>query len=150
MAETLDELDYDILRILAKNCNKSAREIAKELNKSPTTIVLRLRKLRHLGIVRSCKAEIDYAKIGYDLIVILQLAVEYREVDKVVQTLRQMPQVRQVFVTVGTYNIFAIAMFRTLRELNSFILNTLSKFNVRDMSISIVAMVVKDEVNIEF
>jgi len=40
-------------------------------------------------------------------------------------------------------------MFRTLRELNSFILNTLSKFNVRDVSISIVAMVVKDEVNIE-
>jgi len=150
MAETLDELDYDILRILAKNCNKSAREIAKELNKSPTTIVLRLRKLRHLGIVRSCKAEIDYTKIGYDLIVILQLAAEHKELDKIVQTLRQIPQIRQVFITLGAYNVFIIAMFRTLKELNSFILNILSRFSIRDISISIVAMVIKDEVNIEF
>ena len=150
MAETLDELDYDILRILAKNCNKSAREIAKELNKSPTTIVLRLRKLRHLGIVRSCKAEIDYTKIGYNLIVILQLAAEHKELDKIVQTLRQIPQIRQVFITLGAYNVFIIAMFRTLKELNSFILNILSRFSIRDISISIVAMVIKDEVNIEF
>ncbi len=149
MVEALDELDYDILRILARSCNKSAREIAKELGKSPTTIVLRLRKLRHLGIVRSCKAEIDYSKLGYELTVILQLNVDLGELDKVAQLLAQVPNVRQVFFTLGSYNFFVVAIFKSLEELSSFITSVLSKPGIREISMSIVAKRIKDELNIE-
>ncbi len=150
MGATLDELDYEILRILARNCNKSAREIAKELGKSPTTIVLRLRKLRYLDIIRSCKAEIDYSKLGYELTVIIQLNVDLKELDKVAQILAQVPNVRQVFFTLGSYNFLVVAIFRSVEELSSFIANVLSKPGIRDISISIVAKRIKDELNIEF
>ncbi len=150
MTVTLDDLDYEILRILAKSCNKSAREIAKELGKSPTTIVLRLRKLRHLGIIRSCKAEIDHSKLGYEIAIILQLNVDLEKLDKVAQLLAQLPYVRQVFFTLGSYNLFAVALFKSLEELSSFMLHVLSRPGIREISLSIIAKRIKDEPNIEF
>ncbi len=145
---TLDELDIEILRLIAENCDMSAREIAKKLGKSPTTIVLRLRKLRNLGILKGCHARIDYSRLGYNITILLHLDVEPKHVDSVAASLSKMPNVRQVLFTAGPYNLHVLALFKSINELNKFILSVLSNHHIKRSIVSIVIKNYKDDLNI--
>ncbi|HIP56983.1 MAG TPA: Lrp/AsnC family transcriptional regulator, partial [Ignisphaera aggregans] len=99
----LDALDLEILRILMKNCRKSAREIARELGKSPTIIAKKVRKLEELGVVKSCKAVVDVKKLGFGITALIMLNVEGAHIEEVERVLANEPNVRGVYDITGEF-----------------------------------------------
>ncbi len=149
-AETLDELDLEILRILVEDCRKSAREIARELGKSPTTIAKRLKKLEEMGILKTCRAEIDLEKLGYGITALILLNVDGAHIEEVEKELAKEKNVRIVYDITGDFDVALVAMFKSVRELDRFVKKVLRNPYVKRSVTSVVFRAVKDIPFVEF
>ncbi len=149
MSNELDALDIEILRLLIENCNRSARELARELNRSPTTIIARIRKLYNLGIVKRCTALVNHRALGFRIMALIMLNVDGSHLDTIEKNLAAKPNVRAVYDIAGDYNVAAIALFRDVDELNEFLRQVTRDPHVRRSSVNLVLKVVKDEPNID-
>lgn len=61
----IDDLDFQILKILAPNTRISTVEIAKKLNSTAITINNRIRKLIKADVIQGFRVNIDFSKLGY-------------------------------------------------------------------------------------
>ena len=145
----LDALDLEILRILMKNCRKSAREIARELGKSPTIIAKRIRKLEELGVVKSCKAVVDVKKLGFGIMALIMLNVEGAHIEEVERVLANEPNVRGVYDITGEFDVAILALFRDVDELDRFVKRMLKNPFIKRSVTSVIFKAVKDEINID-
>jgi DNA-binding Lrp family transcriptional regulator len=60
----LDDMDYDILGILAKTCRKSYRDIGTALELSPKLVKYRIDKLMEMDIILSFNIKINHRLLG--------------------------------------------------------------------------------------
>jgi Lrp/AsnC family transcriptional regulator, leucine-responsive regulatory protein len=99
---SLDPQDLAILRLLATDARMSQRRIAREVGMSPPAVAERMARLERSGVVRGYRAEIDRSALGYPLIVYIGVvAVQGADQPKVVQALRELPEVEDVHVVTG-------------------------------------------------
>ncbi len=103
----IDKVDKRILRDLVKDARKPYTEIAKELEVSPGTIHVRVKKLEQLGIIRGTSLQIDYTKLGYGFIsyIGLYLNRSSRAMDVIVQ-LKNIPEITVAHLATGKFGIF--------------------------------------------
>lgn len=103
----LDNTDKEILRMLMENASRPYSDIARELDVSPGTVHVRMKKLEDAGIVTGAQLLIDYAKIGFDISAYLGVhLIKGSEYDAVVEELRSVPEVTEAYYTTGPYSIF--------------------------------------------
>ena len=107
----MDELDKEILEQLQRSYSLVPKvgEIAKRLNKSSTTIHGRIKKLEKEGVIKEYTAILDPEKLGKKLIAFYFLKIgrgagEYLE-DKIIEKLVKMPEVKNVYHTMGEWDI---------------------------------------------
>ena len=67
----LDETDRHIIAILMRDARTPFTDIAKQINMSSGTIHVRMKKLEQIGVVRGAYLQVDYAKLGYDIVAFL-------------------------------------------------------------------------------
>jgi len=146
----LDDLDMEILRILAENCRRSAREIARMLGKSPTIVAKKLKKLEQMGVITGCRAEINYKKLGYGLLALILLNVEGSHIEEVEKQLAREPNVRIVYDITGDFDVAVVALFKGVEDLDRFVKRLLKNPYVKKSVTSVVFKAVKDDINIAF
>ncbi|MHA1195849.1 MAG: winged helix-turn-helix transcriptional regulator [Promethearchaeota archaeon] len=61
----MDEFDFQILRILDKNCRISYSEIAKKLKVSVRSISRRIDNMLKMGVIERFKVNFNYNRLGY-------------------------------------------------------------------------------------
>jgi Lrp/AsnC family transcriptional regulator, regulator for asnA, asnC and gidA len=114
----VDDLDRSIINLLIKNAQLPYTEIAKRLIVSAGTIHVRMRRLEELGIVRGSALEVDYQKLGYDLIAYLGVYLEHgSDYEKVIEALKTIPEVTEASFTTGDYSIFLKIYSKNTRHL---------------------------------
>ncbi|MEM1619437.1 MAG: Lrp/AsnC family transcriptional regulator [Fervidicoccaceae archaeon] len=141
----VDELDLALIEALRRNARASLREIARQIGRSPSVVLSRLRRLESEGVIRGYTALIDYKKIGYDVCALTLLQVDGAHIAEVERALASEPNVRIVFDVTGEYDVAAISVFKSVSELDSFIKRTLGNPHVRRSVTNLVLRVVKDE-----
>src|SRR5690349_2338799 len=67
----VDELDLALLRALAADARQSQRALARAVEMSPPAVADRLARLERSGIIRGYRAEIDWAALGFGVVVYL-------------------------------------------------------------------------------
>ncbi|MEM4035815.1 MAG: Lrp/AsnC family transcriptional regulator [Fervidicoccaceae archaeon] len=144
-AVEVDELDLALIEALRRNARASLREIARQIGRSPSVVLSRLRRLESEGVIRGYTALIDYKKIGYDVCALTLLQVDGAHIAEVERALASEPNVRIVFDVTGEYDVAAISVFKSVSELDSFIKRTLGNPHVRRSVTNLVLRVVKDE-----
>lgn len=103
----IDDLDRDILNILIADAKTPYTEIANQLIVSAGTIHVRMKKLETLGIVQGSSLMIDPVRLGYDMTAFLGVYLEHgSDYEKVVEELREIPEVVEAYFTTGEYSIF--------------------------------------------
>lgn len=64
----LDDLDRHILFVLQQDARESSsNQIAERMGVSPSTVRKRIDRLEREGVINSYRADVDYAKAGFDL-----------------------------------------------------------------------------------
>ncbi|MBR4898767.1 MAG: Lrp/AsnC ligand binding domain-containing protein [Prevotella sp.] len=105
--QKLDRLDKQILKLIADDARIPFLEVARVCNVSGAAIHQRIQKLTNLGVLKGSQFIIDPEKIGYETCAYIGLNLKNPEsFDKVVEKLREMPEVVECHYTTGNYDLF--------------------------------------------
>lgn len=118
---TLDETDIAILRALAADSRLSQRALAREVSMSAPAVAERIARLEREGVVRHYGVDIDWDRLGFDVVVYMPVTLEAgKDLEPTLQAFRTIPELEELTVVTGQYDL--IARFRLsnqahLREL---------------------------------
>ena len=103
----LDELDIQILKMVANNARIPYLEVARECNVSGAAIHQRMQKMINQGVISGSEFRIDPFKIGLETCAYIGLYLKATsDFDRVVEALMQIPEVLECHYTTGKYDLF--------------------------------------------
>lgn len=143
----LDELDQKIIQRLVTDARTSARTLGEELGKSPTTIANRIKKLEETGVISNYEAKIDYQKLGFDWVVIIEVIVSKGQLVETEDEIAKLDYVVAVYDVTGTSDIIVIGRFQTREQLSLFTKRLLAMEFVDRTVSHIVLNTVKEDFN---
>ncbi|MDR2205950.1 MAG: Lrp/AsnC ligand binding domain-containing protein [Flavobacteriaceae bacterium] len=103
----LDVIDKKILDFLVKNTRMPFTEIAKKIDVSAGTIHVRVKKMEDAGIVLGSSLDINYTKLDFHFTAYIGiLLTKSNRTQEVLKELAAIPNVIEISVISGKYNIF--------------------------------------------
>ncbi|HIQ32678.1 MAG TPA: Lrp/AsnC family transcriptional regulator [Methanothermococcus okinawensis] len=123
----MDEKDMKILEILMKDGRKSYTEIAKILETSETSVRKRIKRMEEEGIIKGYKAEIDPAKIGYNVVALTGFDTNPEDFLSVARKLCEFEEVKKVWTSTGDHMIMTEIWARDGKELSEILFDKLGK-----------------------
>ncbi len=117
----LDEKDMKILRCLTVDARVSARKVAQMVGVSTVTVLSKIKKMEHAGIIIRYTAIIDHEKIGYALTAVIEVVIKKEGFDDAVNKIAACINVCGVYDVTGSTDVMIIAKFKTGGELTDFI-----------------------------
>ena len=103
--EDYDELDKRIIELLCRSSQGSYRQIAKQLNVHPTTLIQRVKNLESKGVIQGYRASVDYMKLGFEYMGLVSVYAE--NVVTVQDEIAKIPQVISIFDVTGESDCMA-------------------------------------------
>ncbi|WP_373190167.1 winged helix-turn-helix transcriptional regulator [Halolamina sp.] len=94
---TLDETDFEILRLLTEDARRPYREIAEAVDLSSPSVSDRVSRLQEMGIIRRFTLDLDRSKLRGGVPVLVELSVQLDTVDEIRDTLALTDGVEHVF-----------------------------------------------------
>ncbi len=122
----IDELDKQILSILSKDSTMGYTKIAEELKRSHTTIKKRIDRLEKEEIIKNYTIEIDFEKIGFDIIAVIEAQISQGKLIEFEELIAKHPNVFGVFDLTGDYDTLILVRFKTRAELSDLVKSILS------------------------
>ncbi len=138
-----DEMDRRIIKLLCESSEGSYRHIAKELGIHPTTLIQRIKTLESKGILKGYRAKIDYMRLGFDFMGIIQIYVD-KNIIGVQEKVRSIPQVLAIFDVTGECDSIAWIACRDREEFSKIVKSILMIDGVKKTNTSVVLNMMKD------
>ena len=112
----LDDLDRQLIELLARDARVSNRKIAVDLGVTEGTVRGRIKRLQQDGLI-SFTAITSFGLADSARMAFIGVEVNVDEVRDVAGKIAEMPTVNAVMVTMGRFNVLAICLFNTLDHL---------------------------------
>ena len=141
----IEELDIEILKILSQDGRKNKSTIAEDLKRSPNTIIKHVKNLEDKVVIKNYGIQIDYEKIGYNIIAIIELTISKGKMLDVEKKIAQIPNVFGVYDITGTYDALILARFKTRDGLSRMIKDIHTSPYVERTNTHIVLNVIKEK-----
>lgn len=122
----LDEVDRQIAFRLQENARTPFTRIAEELGVSERTVRIRVAQMQEEGII-SLVGVVNPIKVGLNVQTYIYLSVHANHIEEVVARLKELDEVRWVFLTTGEYSLMLEVFTRDYNDLSNFIMNTLNR-----------------------
>lgn len=125
----LDGIDRQILKELALNARISNAELANKVGIAPSTCLGRVRSLVEQKIIRSFTAEISPSALGLELQAVISVTLRAgarSNLAQFMQSMKEHPQVIQVFFLGGAEDFLVHVAVRNSAEVREFVLDQLS------------------------
>lgn len=126
----LDNLDFQILDLLVKDCRTPYLEIARICHVSGGTIHVRMKKMEDLGIIKGSRILLDLEKLGYDVCCFVGIYVDKASsFDSVIKEMQNIHEVVELHLTTGNFSMFAKVIAPNITELQQILLNKINNIN---------------------
>ena len=139
-----ENIDLDILGILSENSRENFNQIAKTLKKSPVTIKKHIEELEQQGVIKGYGIDIDFEKLGYDIIATIEVTVSKGKMIEVETDIAENPNVFGVYDITGDYDALVFARFKTRTELSAMIKKLHSSPYIERTNTHIILNVIKE------
>ena len=123
-----DDLDFQILKTLAKDARIPTIEIAKKLNSTVDTINSRIKKLMKLDIIQGFRVEINYAKLGYQFFKININLNNYNDRGRMISYMKYNPYLIMIDKSIGYHDLELDLWVENLGQLHQIMDDLSSKF----------------------
>ena len=133
----IDDTDVTILRTLQLDARTKYTDIANQCEVSVDTIIKRFKKLRRSGLVKGTTILLDPRKFGKDVIANFSIDAEPSCINEVIGFLKKQEGVIFATHSMGSYDVFAIAMKRNMNEMNALKETIQSHTKVNDVQTNI-------------
>ena len=128
MAETLDEIDLQILKTLQKNAKLTTKELADAVHLTPTPVFERQKRLERQGYIKKYVAILDPDKLDKGLLVFCKVKLQqinHEIADAFTRRILRIPEVTECYNTSGAYDYLLKVRARDMKEYQEFVLNKL-------------------------
>jgi len=103
-------------------------EIARRAGVAPATVHDRLGKLRRSGFIVGFHARLNAALLGYTVVALIHLRTELaEEIESTIADLRAIPEVEEVHVVTGEYDLVVKVRARSTAHLQELLVNRLHR-----------------------
>jgi len=120
-AVEVDDLDLALLRALAADARQSQRALARAIEMSPPAVADRLARLERSGVIRGYRVDIDWAALGFPVVVYLAVtAGAGMDLSEIITAIRELPEAEDMSVVTGSLDLLVRLRVRDhthLREL---------------------------------
>ncbi|MDP7141639.1 MAG: Lrp/AsnC family transcriptional regulator [Candidatus Woesearchaeota archaeon] len=137
----LSKKDQKIISVLKEDSRKSIRDIAKLTKLRPSTVHLRLQKLKKEGIIEKFTVKLDNKAVDENFIVFLFVTTE----DNLSKVFLNTPNIKEVFGITGEYDLLLKLKFKDIEEFNKFLINLRKNKNIRKTLTMVSTVNVKEE-----
>ena len=118
----IDNLDRKILRLLQKDARMPYLEIARKLIVSGGTIHQRMNKMIEHGIVKNTVLQLDHAKLGLDVTVLLGIHLKSaKKIAPVLKKLESFPEVIEAHYTTGNFALLIKLCVPSIKDYHVFL-----------------------------
>src|ERR1700751_3323438 len=126
----VDELDLALLRALAANARQSQRSLAKQIEMSPPAVADRLARLERSGAIRGYRVDIDWAALGYPVVVYLAVtAGPGMELTEIITAIGALPEAEEMSVVTGSLDLLVRLRVRDHAHLRELLLSKIFQIN---------------------
>ena len=137
----LNKKDQKIINVLKEDSRKSIRDIAKLTKLRPSTVHLRLQKLKKENIIEKFTVKLDNKAVDENFIVFLFVTTE----DNLSKTFLNSPNIKEVFGITGEYDLLLKLKFKDIEEFNKFLIDLRKNKNIRKTLTMVSTVNVKEE-----
>jgi Lrp/AsnC family transcriptional regulator for asnA, asnC and gidA len=124
-AQSLDEIDRQIIEVLQKDGRTAFAQIAEQLNVSPGMIRLRYNRLVEQGVLRVV-AITNPLRMGFATMAMIGIRAEGSKLLEVAEKVSKFDEVIYMIISSGRFDIFAEVVCRDHEDLLRFITEKLS------------------------
>lgn len=141
----MDEVDKRILEELKKDCRRSYRKLATGTGLSPAALIDRVKRLEKAGYVKGYSAVLDYNRLGYEFVAIVQISISHgAALLEVQKKIAKLSGVAAVYDITGQHDSMAILKCKSRQELSALVKRILNIPKVVKTNTSMVLNVVKE------
>jgi Lrp/AsnC family transcriptional regulator for asnA, asnC and gidA len=124
----IDDLDYQIIKLISENARITTIDIAKKLNTTSTIVQYHLKKLKESDIIIAYRLQIDFSKIGYyNFKVDIELN-QFDKVDSILNYIKSNPNFEYMCKTIGYVDLEIGFFLNNSYQLNQIMEDLSSKF----------------------
>ncbi len=134
----IDKLDAKIIDLLEEDCSLTYNEVASKTGKSLWTVRDRMILLKERGIIKSCRAQIDYNKLGLKCKAIISFNMAPEKVDDFIALVKKDKRIKKFFITTGSRRFHIQIVGEDCSEIRKYALNMLPQFNVDDVDFEVI------------
>ena len=103
---SVDDGDLALCRVLVRDSRISQRRLAREVGMSPPAVAERLARLERAQVIRGYTIDIDWAALGYPVVVYLAVTtLPGYDIGAVVEGLRAVPEIESMTVVTGPLDL---------------------------------------------
>jgi Lrp/AsnC family leucine-responsive transcriptional regulator len=126
----LDDLDLALLRALADDARQSQRALARRIEMSPPAVADRLARLERSGAIRGYRVDIDWAALGYPVVVYLAVtAGPGMELTEIITAIGALPEAEEMSVVTGSLDLLVRLRVRDHAHLRELLLTKIFQIN---------------------
>jgi Lrp/AsnC family leucine-responsive transcriptional regulator len=121
-----DDLDVTLLRALAADARQSQRALARAVGMSPPAIADRLARLERAGAIRGYRVDIDWAALGYPVVVYLAVtAGPGMDLSEIIRAITALPEAQDMSVVTGAFDLLVRLRVRDHTHLRDLLLTSI-------------------------
>jgi DNA-binding Lrp family transcriptional regulator len=129
-AVEVDHLDLALLRALAADGRQSQRSLARQVEMSPPAVADRLARLERSGVIRGYRVDIDWAALGYPVVVYLAVtAGAGMDLSEIIRAIRALPEADDMSVVTGQLDLLVRLRVRDHAHLRELLLSKIFTIN---------------------
>ncbi|MGH1516642.1 Lrp/AsnC family transcriptional regulator [Chryseobacterium sp. JK1] len=126
--EQLDDKDVQLLRLLQKNAKLTVKELAREVNLSPSPVFERVKRLEQEGYIKRYAAVLDAEKLnrGFTIFCQIKLKIHDRSVGyDFVKEILEIEEVAECYNISGDFDFLLKVQVRDMKHYQDFVFNKL-------------------------
>ncbi len=124
----LDEIDLALLKLLAADSKCTTKELAKNVNLSPSPVFERIKRLESKGYIKKYIALIDAEKMNQGLIIFCNIRLKQHDKSigqDFVQDILKLKEVVECYNISGDYDFLLKVYARDMKHYQDFVFNKL-------------------------
>jgi len=124
----IDDLDIQILKIIAANARIPTVEVAKKLDTTAMIVKYRINKLIKNGVIQGFKTNIDFLKLGYQNFKVDIYFNDYKDIDKITKYIKSNPHLFYIDETAGHSDLEIEFYVETINSINQIMEDLTTRF----------------------
>lgn len=114
----LDDLDRRLLALLRSDGRAPVAALARDLQVTRSTVTTRIARMQERGVILGFTALVDDHAGAEDIRAVCQLAIDSRNLDRIITALRGIPEVSQLHTTLGEWDLVAVISVGNLADVD--------------------------------